>query len=88
MENEELELAALEAELKALEAGEEIKVIPVPEPEMVIRMESPKPKKKRAPRKEPKVEVSVEPVKISKSKAVRPLKPQGDERPRGIRYRG
>ena len=80
MENEEFELAALEAELAALEA-EEALVVEAPRP--------PKPKKKKVsrPSPEPKVEVAVEPVLISKAKAVRPLRPQGDGRQRGIRNR-
>ena len=82
MENEELELAALEAELAALEA-EEATVIVDPTP--------PKPRKKKAtkqaPKPEPVVEVAVEPVRISKTKSVRPLRPQGGNRQRGIRYR-
>ena len=82
MENEELELAALEAELAALEA-EEAPVLKEPTP--------PRPRKKKvskpAPAPEPRVEVAVEPVLISKAKAVRPLRPQGDGRQRGIRNR-
>ena len=86
MENEELELAALEAELAALEA-EEASVIVEPTP--------PKPRKKKAAKlvskpvskPEPVVEVAVDPVRINKTKSVRPLRPQGGDRQRGIRYR-
>ena len=82
MENEELELAALEAELAALEASEA-------EPLVVEAPKPPKPRKKRAPKPapEPKVEVVVEPVRISKAKTVRPMRSQGTDRQRGIRYR-
>ena len=84
MENEELELAALEAELAALEA-EEAPIVVEPTP--------PKPRKKKAsksaplPKPDPVIETAVEPVRIGKAKAVRPLKPQGGARQRGIRYR-
>ncbi len=81
MENEELELAALEAELAALEA-EEAKPEPKPEP---------KPKRKRsakvvAPVAEPGVKV-VEVTPVRRAKLSRPLRQQSSERQRGIRYR-
>ena len=81
MENEELELAALEAELAALEA-EEAKPKPKPEP---------KPKRRRsakvvAPVAEPEVKV-VEVTPVRRAKLARPLRQQGSERQRGIRYR-
>jgi hypothetical protein len=83
MENEELELAALEAELAALEA-EEAKPEPAPEPK-------PKPKKKKAPKVvapivEPEVKV-VEVTPVRRAKLPRPLRQQGSNRQRGIRYR-
>lgn len=51
--NEELELAALEAELAALEAAAEAQVEDTqvePQPELVV--ETPKPKKKKSPKAE------------------------------------
>ena len=83
MENEELELAALEAELAALEA-EEAKPEPVLEPK-------PRPKKKKAPKAvapvpEPEVKVA-EVAPVRRSKLPRPMRPESDGRQRGIRYR-
>ncbi len=83
MENEELELAALEAELAALEA-EEAKPEPAPEPK-------PRPKKKKTPKvvapvAEPEVKV-VEVTPVRRSKLPRPMRPESDGRQRGIRYR-
>jgi len=85
MENEELELAALEAELAALEA-EEAKPEPAPAPEP-----KPRPKKKKTPKvvapvAEPEVKV-VEVTPVRRSKLPRPMRPESDGRQRGIRYR-
>ena len=86
MNNEELELAALEAELAALEAAE---VAPQPEPET-----EPKPKKKRAakPKPTPKPEPAPAPVqapaRIAKKRVPRRSVGPDTSLPARIRYRG
>ena len=85
MENEELELAALEAELAALELKES-KVDPVPEVELKSKPKRKKPIKVVPLVEGPEVKVA-EATPVRRAKLPRPLRQKGGDRQRGIRYR-